>query len=192
MTRFSVGVIVLGFVTTAAGQFPAIPSAPAVQPTIEPLPFTPYVPPVHCIGKVGRDFINCVIPDWRILAGASFFNTEFERVYDRLYATVRQESRRVGRSVPEVPKPAIDPDRAVLAVEVDPRAEVFVESRPLSQPGPVREFISPPLKPGHYEYTVVIRWHDGQAVQQSQLRVPVTPGQKTLVVALTPGISPRP
>src|SRR5437763_641109 len=56
---------------------------------VQPLPFTPAVPPVGCSGRVGRDYINCAIPDNRVLAGASFFNTDFERVYNQLYGPRR-------------------------------------------------------------------------------------------------------
>ncbi|MCX7699297.1 MAG: hypothetical protein N2039_00300 [Gemmataceae bacterium] len=175
-------------VQSVMAQFPGIPSAPAVQPKIEPLPFTPYVPPVHCIGKVGRDFINCVIPDWRVLAGASFFNTEFESVYNRLYREVRRESELARRRELPPPPPVDDPTRALLLIEVDPRAEVFVENYPLRQPKAIREFTSPPLPPGEYEYGIRIQWHDGNQMRESKLTVPVQPGRRTRVVALTPGL----
>jgi uncharacterized protein (TIGR03000 family) len=192
MRSFAVLLLAGTLGSVASAQFPAIPSAPAVQPTIQPLPFMPYVPPVHCIGKVGRDFINCVIPDWRVLAGASFFNTEFERVYNRLYSQVRHEARVAQRLTVTTPTPAIDPHRAILMVQVDPRAEVFVENHPLKQPGLVREFLSPPLKPGNYEYSLVVRWFDGSTTHQTRLTVPVRPGEKSIVVALTPGLGPTP
>ncbi len=176
-------------VSSVLAQFPAIPSAPAVQPTIEPLPFTPYVPPIHCIGKVGRDFINCAIPDWRVLAGASFFNTEFERVYNRLYREVQREARAAQRREAASAPPVVDPTRAIVAIEVDSRAEVFVDNYPLKQADSVREFISPPLQPGEYEYVVRIRWFDGETTRESRLVVPVRPGHRTPVVAMTPGLN---
>src|SRR5436190_926708 len=71
---FAAAALLLLAAGSASAQFPG---------SVAPLPFTPYVPPVSCAGRVGRDYINCAIPDIRVLAGASYRYTVKVRWLDK-------------------------------------------------------------------------------------------------------------
>jgi len=57
-------------------------------------------------------------------------------------------------------------------------AEVWIEGAKMSQRGPARIFVSPPLEPGkNFSYEIVARWNDnGQPVERRQ-EVPVRANQ---------------
>jgi uncharacterized protein (TIGR03000 family) len=56
------------------------------------------------------------------------------------------------------------PGKAVhFAVTVPADAEVWFDGAKTTQAGPEREFVSPPLRPGHpFSYDVRARWKDGR------------------------------
>lgn len=59
---------------------------------------------------------------------------------------------------------------AVLSVRVPEGAELWFDGQPTRQTGPVREFESPPLRPGRdYAYEVRARWtENGQSVERDR------------------------
>ncbi len=82
----------------------------------------------------------------------------------------------IAGSAPSPVAPAAD-ERAHLTVTVPAGAQLWVDDSPTTSTGPVRQFASPPLKPGvSYTYTVHARWDDnGRAVDQTR-DVEVTAG----------------
>jgi uncharacterized protein (TIGR03000 family) len=154
--------------------------------TVQPLPFTPYVPPVHCTGRVGRDYINCVIPDNRVLAGASFYSTAFEPIYNRLYGPrVAVYADLSPAPPPPPPAPPPDPTRAIITLEVIDTAEVFIEDQLMTQTGRKRQFVSPTLIDGdNYRYNVRVRWSDQGQPRERKLRIPVQAGDRPVVAVL--------
>jgi len=170
----------------------AAPAGAQIPATVAPLPFTPYVPPVALSGLAGRAYIQALIPDVRVLAGASYYNTEAERIY-KMYAF-----RPISMVVPaEEPLPApaapeIDPERAVVTLQVTETAEVYVEDKKLTQPGKSRQFISPALDPAQsYRYAVKVRWLVQGKMQERTVQIPVHAGERTTVVLLTPTTPPK-
>jgi uncharacterized protein (TIGR03000 family) len=162
----------------ASAQIPA---------TVAPLPFTPYVPPGAAVGLAGRAAVQAVIPDIRVLAGASYYNTEAERIYRRLYGPRMYLVVPAPEPLPAPIVPEIDPMRAVVTIQVAETAEVFVEDQKLKQPGPARQFTSPILENGQsYRYTVKVRWLDKGREREQTIQVPVQAGDHTTVVLLTP------
>lgn len=158
-----------------------------VPATAAPLPFTPYAPPIAASGLAGRAYIQAVIPDTRVLAGASFYNTEAERIY-KLYAFRPISLVIPALPPPPPPEPEFDPTVAVVTLQVAATAEVYVEDQKLKQPGRSRQFVSPVLEPGKsYRYTVKVRWGDKGKEQERKLQIPVYAGDRTTVVVLTPG-----
>src|SRR5262245_28769221 len=97
---FAAAALLLLAAGSASAQIPA---------TVAPLPFTPYVPPVAFSGLAGRAYIKSVIPDIRVLAGASYYNTEADEIVRRMNA------RRVTYAVP----PA-EPLPPPIVAEIDP------------------------------------------------------------------------
>lgn len=187
MRRFPLIAAALLLAAPAYGQFPGGGVGPFVPPPqVQPLPFQPYVPPVRFNGVAGRDYINSVIPDRRVLAGAAFFNTEFERTYARLYRTV-QALPPVGTEPPPPPTPAIDPNAAVISLQVPEMSEVYVNGERLDQPGSERQIVTPPLPGGQqFNYGIVVRWRDDQKVVERQLNVTVGAGDRPVLLVMAP------
>ncbi|SRR6266568_7735291 len=175
---FAAAALLLLAAGSAWAQFPA---------QVAPLPFTPYVPPVSCTGRVGRDYINCAIPDLRVLAGASFYSTEAERIIRRMYSRQVALVLPVPEPLPPPIVPEVDPLRAVVTIQVAETAEVYVEDQKLKQPGATRQFVSPVLKSGEsYRYTVKVRWLDKGREREQKVQVPVQAGDHPTVVLMTP------
>ena len=63
------------------------------------------------------------------------------------------------------PEPRVPGQAGHFAVTVPADAELWFDGVKTTQAGPYREFVSPPLRPGHsYSYDVRIRWKDGERV----------------------------
>src|ERR1043165_753312 len=145
-----------------------------IPPTGAPLPFTPCVPPVAANALAGRAAVQAVIPDIRVLAGASYYNTEAERIYRRLYGPRMYLVIPSPEPLPPPIVPEIDPMRAVVTIQVAETAEVYVEDQKLKQPGGTRQFVSPLLDGGQsYRYTVKVRWLDKGREREQKVQVPV-------------------
>src|SRR5262249_6605120 len=87
------------------------------------------------------------------------------------------ESRNTQSSSPS-PAPKAQPaERAHVTVKLPGDAQLWFEDKPTKAVGPVRNFQTPPLTPGHtYEYEVRARWtENGQQTTQTQT-VKVAPG----------------
>lgn len=61
-------------------------------------------------------------------------------------------------------------------------AEVTLDGVPTTTTGAVRHYLSPPLEPGRYTYTVAARWGKAGVVKE----VPCRPGQVVTVRLLRP------
>jgi uncharacterized protein (TIGR03000 family) len=168
---------------TAALLLAAVPAFAQIPTQVPVMPFTPYVPPMRCIGRVGRDYLKCVIPDRRVLAAAAFYSTGFDTLYYSYYGPRPVMNLRVPAEEPAPePQPIADPTRAVVTLEVAETAEVWVEDQKLTQPGASRRFVSPELTPGEsYRYTVRVRWSEQGKPRERKLQIPVQAGERQLV-----------
>jgi len=62
-----------------------------------------------------------------------------------------------------------------------PDAQLWVEGQKMTSTGPSRRFVSPPLQPGRYSYTLKARWtDDGKEFSQTRT-VRVQPGDRITV-----------
>jgi uncharacterized protein (TIGR03000 family) len=80
------------------------------------------------------------------------------------------------------PPTAAEPDTSAhLTVNVPAGARVWFDGWATTSKGPVREFVTPSLKPGRYSYEVRGRWNEnGHEVTQTR-QVKVTPGAHVTV-----------
>jgi uncharacterized protein (TIGR03000 family) len=84
------------------------------------------------------------------------------------------------------PQPASSPDQAdprVIARIALPKpdAQLWVEGKQMTSTGTARRFVSPPLQPGTYSYTLKARWtEDGREIGQTRT-VRVQPGDRITV-----------
>jgi uncharacterized protein (TIGR03000 family) len=89
--------------------------------------------------------------------------------------------------VPTSPRVQVEIAPTTLPVQIEVRvpadAEIWFDNSPTTQTGTVRQFVSPPLMPGHdYFYEVRAKWkEDGQQVIQNE-RITVHAGDQVSVV----------
>lgn len=175
---FAAAALLLLAAGSASAQFSA---------SVAPLPFTPYVPPVAVSGLAGRAYLQAIIPDIRVRAGAAYYNTEAEHVYNRLYGRRMYLYVPPPEPLPAPIVPEVDPMQAVVTIQVDEAAEVYVEDQKLKEPGAKRHFVSPVLENGKfYRYTVKVRWLDKGREREQKVQVPIQAGDHTTVVLFTP------
>lgn len=78
----------------------------------------------------------------------------------------------------------VDPQgqRAHFTVEVNPDAEVWIEGQKMSQSGPRRQFMSPPLARGYkFDYEIKARWNsDGKEIERTR-HLRIEPGDRVAV-----------
>jgi uncharacterized protein (TIGR03000 family) len=91
------------------------------------------------------------------------------------YSSGYQELEPTSVVSPETPSARAD-SPAYVTVNVPANAAVWFEGTKTTTTGAVREYQSPPLRPGRYTYAIRARWtENGRAVTQTQ-NVPVSPG----------------
>jgi uncharacterized protein (TIGR03000 family) len=88
-----------------------------------------------------------------------------------------QEAYPTGPTLPENYEPPAPDNMAVITARVPNGAELTFDGVKMPATGPLRQFKTPPLKPGQqYAYTVEARWQEnGHEVTQSQ-HLPVSAG----------------
>jgi uncharacterized protein (TIGR03000 family) len=90
------------------------------------------------------------------------------------------------------PAPA-DATSAHFTVNVPADAQLWLDNTPMTSVGAVREFVSPPLAPGWYTYSVKASWnengHNVTQTQQLQLRAGA---QVSVKFPVAPGATPAP
>jgi uncharacterized protein (TIGR03000 family) len=83
--------------------------------------------------------------------------------------------------------PAQADSTAHITVRLPANAELWINDSITKSTGPVREFQSPPLKPGQYTYEIRARWtENGHDITRIQ-KVPVSPGDHSTLLFLTGG-----
>jgi uncharacterized protein (TIGR03000 family) len=107
----------------------------------------------------------------------------------RYYRTVAPTYARVAS--PTLPASSLA--STPIHLQVPAQAQVWFDNVPTTQTGPAREFLAPPLTPGHqYNYTVRATWREGgREVQRQQLITftagdPVSIDFTTSMVSVTP------
>jgi uncharacterized protein (TIGR03000 family) len=71
-----------------------------------------------------------------------------------------------------------NPDGARISVQVPPHARVYFDGAPTSAPGPLRQFVSPPLSRNHnYTYEITAAWTENGGTVERTRKVEVSPGQ---------------
>jgi uncharacterized protein (TIGR03000 family) len=79
-------------------------------------------------------------------------------------------------------QPAAEPTNTeqpvMVRVRVPADAEIWLNGTKTTATGPVRDFVSPRLEPGNYEYEIRARWmQNGRPVEQTR-KITVRPGER--------------
>jgi uncharacterized protein (TIGR03000 family) len=82
-------------------------------------------------------------------------------------------------TAPAVTAPLADPSTATFTLNVPEGAYVWVQGQQTRQSGTVREFVSPPLKPGQtYKYDVKVQWTENDKPVEQTLTLDVQAGDR--------------
>ena len=77
------------------------------------------------------------------------------------------------------PGPRVPGQAGHFAITMPADAEIWFDGVKTALAGPYREFVSPPLRPGHsYSYDVRIRWKDGERVVDRTRHVTFSAGDQ--------------